>query len=61
MKNCFEEYLTDYCAECQDWHDGRDGTIGCGINGPIMWCKHFAKMYEENEAKRRDNLYKEES
>ena len=59
MKNCLEEYLTDHCKECADWRDGRDGTFGCAINGPIMWCPHFAKMVEEEEAKRRERLKEE--
>lgn len=55
MKNCLEEYLTDHCAKCSDWRDGSDGTFGCAIHGPIMWCPHFAKMVEECEAKRKED------
>lgn len=56
MKNCLEEYLTEHCWKCVDWKDGTDGSFGCGIRAPIMCCEHFAKMFEEEEAKRRERL-----
>ena len=56
VKNCLEEYLTEHCCKCVDWKDGTDGTYGCAINGPIMWCPYFAKMFEEEEAKRREQF-----
>lgn len=48
MKNCFEGYLTPECEKCPYWADGSDNKgIGCATPYPIMWCKAFAKMCEE--------------
>lgn len=53
-KNCLEEYLTEGCPTCPDWADGTDDRgIGCATRWPIMECPHFAKMYNEEEAKKR--------
>lgn len=48
-KSCLDGYLTDGCKTCPDWNDGSDRTkgIGCCSHFPIMWCKHFSKMVEE--------------
>lgn len=51
MKNCLEGYLTTACATCPDWADGTDDRgIGCAAHYPIMWCTHFAKMFEQDTA-----------
>lgn len=49
-KSCLDGYLTPECATCPDWSDGVDGKpIGCNTSMPIMWCKAFAKMFNERE------------
>lgn len=52
-KNCLEEYLTTACAKCTFWSDGtKESCIGCCAPFPIMECKSFANMYNEEEQKR---------
>ena len=47
-KSVFDGYLTESCATCDAWSDGKNGTpLGCGYCGPIMNCDAFRKMYEE--------------
>ena len=55
-RNCFEGYLTEACATCEDWADGTDPKkgIGCACSFPIMHCPHFAAMYEAEEQKSKD-------
>lgn len=50
MRNCFEGYLTPECKNCPDWADGTDERgVGCATHYPIMWCKAFVKMFEEDQ------------
>lgn len=47
-KSVFDGYLTESCATCDAWSDGKNGKpLGCGYCGPIMNCDAFRKMYEE--------------
>lgn len=50
-KSCFDGYLTDACAKCGYWKDGSDpnGGVGCCCPFPIMDCKAFAEMFNEQE------------
>lgn len=51
MKNCWDGYLTEKCANCPFWADSTDDRgIGCAIPAPIMGCPYFAKMFNEQEA-----------
>lgn len=44
--------FTEGCSTCPFWEDGTEGRgYGCGIPAPIMECRYFRKMYEEEEAK----------
>ena len=53
-KNCLDGYLTPGCATCPDWANGSDDRgIGCATHYPIMWCGHFAKMFNEEREKQR--------
>lgn len=56
LKSCFDGYLTEHCAECEDWHNGEDGCVGCATRQPIMECPHFAKMMEDESKKRMREL-----
>jgi len=47
MLNCLTEYLTPECHKCPDWHDGSDGSYGCGTHFPIDWCPAFKVMEAE--------------
>ena len=49
-KNCLEGYLTPECKTCPDWRNTAT-ECGCAIHAPIMSCRHFAKVYSnENES-----------
>jgi len=51
-KSVFDGYLTESCATCDAWSDGKDGRpLGCCYCGPIMNCEAFSKMYYEEEKK----------
>lgn len=55
MKNCFEGYLTEACVKCPNWKNNAD-CIGCAASFPIMYCPHFAKMYNEREGNKNVNI-----
>jgi hypothetical protein len=49
-RSVFDGYLTDACAECDAWSDGKNGApLGCCYCGPIMNCEAFRKTYEEDQ------------
>lgn len=56
MKNCFEKYLTEKCANCPFWADSADSqTIGCTMIASNMDCvckrsfwDKFRKTSKEN-------------
>ena len=49
-------YLTDECAKCEYWMDGRSGNgFGCGAWFPIFECEAFNRLdeaYRERDRKR---------
>ena len=47
-KSCFDGYLTEACKTCPYWQNDKNG-IGCNVPYPIMECKDFKKMYEEDQ------------
>ena len=53
-KSCYDGYLTEECEKCEFWGDGRNAVVGCGAPFPIMHCKAFEKMYNEEERKAKD-------
>ena len=53
-KSCLDGYLTEACKTCDYWRNGENGSLGCGVPFPIMLCKAFEKMYNEEERKAKD-------
>lgn len=58
-RSCLDGYLTEGCKTCPDWHDGSDGSIGCGTHFPIMLCPYFARMYTDSIVPTVDADYEE--
>lgn len=52
-KSVLDGYLTEACAKCDFWGDGYKEPLGCCAPFPIMDCRAFEKMYNEEEAKAR--------